>query len=53
MMAHTPGAYFHILVCRCDINVNEVLTYCLLYQSVCFSSQHLYMYNEGFVVYLH
>ena len=31
MTAHSSGACFHILVCRCDLNFNEVLTYCLFY----------------------
>ena len=31
MTAHSSGAFFHILVYRCDINFNEVLTYCLFY----------------------
>ena len=34
MTVHTSGACFHILVCRCDINFNEVLTYCLFYLSL-------------------
>ena len=51
MTAHSSGACFYILVYRCDTNFNEVLTYCVFYLSVCFSSQHLY--NKGFVVFLH